>query len=420
MKPARKRYPTFIAALFALVLAALFSVQTLAQNSKSEVNSPRPAEPSIAREIPFELYHSRVFLQLRVNGSQPLWFVLDSGASVTVIDLERARSLGLKLGAEIEVEGLGAGEGKAKIASVKEISFSLANVTWPGRNVYATPLNYLAPYEGRAIDGILGYDFLSRYVVEVDYPHRTLSLYDPRGYIYAGRGTSIPFKLEGNWITVPVTIAVAGRAPIETTIQIDSGARGDLAFNRPFVEKHQLLTAVSKTFPGIRYGVGGEAPQLMCRIQSLQLGPFVIKNPITALSQAKKGATASSRGAGTISGNILRRFKVIFDYARKQMILEPSPDFSDPFEYDMSGVILKASGRDFKTPTIYRVFPNSPAEQAGLLEGDVIVSINGRPAGELTLEEIEQIFKREDQECRLVIKRGTETRQLKLKLKRLV
>lgn len=408
----------------ALILTALSSAPCLfvsAQQGAKGVGSDERTAPALsARAVPFDLYHNRAYLQLSVNGSRPLWFVLDSGASFTVINVERAKELGLTMKDEGEVANFGAGEGKTKIASVKVASFNFAGVTWPGRNVLALPLDYLEPYEGRKLDGILGYDFLKRFVVEVDYPHRTISLYDPAGYAYSGGGAIIPIEEEGKWIFVRGTITVAGRAPIETRLQIDSGARGALELRRPFVEKHRLLASVSMTFPGIRYGVGGDAPQLLGRVESLRVGPFPIQKPVTGFSQAKKGETAAGEVAGTINGNILRRFRVIFDYARGRMVWEPGPDAAAPYEYDMSGTLLKADGHDFKTITVYRVFAHSPAVEAGLHEGDVITAIDGVPTTGLVLEDVERMFQQEGREYQLSVRHGADMEEIKIKMRRLV
>jgi C-terminal processing protease CtpA/Prc len=121
-----------------------------------------------------------------------------------------------------------------------------------------------------------------------------------------------------------------------------------------------------------------------------------------------------------IGGELLQRFKVIFDYAHKRMILEPNAGLAEPFEYDMSGIRLRAEGEDFKTLKVRRVVENSPATEAGLREGDLISAIDGKPTVELSLSQINHMFKQEGKEYLLVINRGEEKKQIKLKLRRLV
>jgi C-terminal processing protease CtpA/Prc len=141
---------------------------------------------------------------------------------------------------------------------------------------------------------------------------------------------------------------------------------------------------------------------------------------VVHFAQDRKGAFASSEFSGVIGGELLRRFKVIFDYAHNRMILEANESLTEPFEYDMSGIRLRAEGEDFKTLKVRRLVENSPATEAGVREGDVISAINGRPATELSLCEISKMFRQEGKEYLLEIIRGAEKIQLTLKSRKLI
>jgi hypothetical protein len=119
------------------------------------------------------------------------------------------------------------------------------------------------------------------------------------------------------------------------------------------------------------------------RWPSLQLGHFTLTDPVIHFAQDRKGAFASSDFGGVIGGELLRRFKVVFDYAHKRMILEPNAHLADRFDYDMSGIRLRAEGADLKQLKVIRLVENSPAVEAGLREGDLISAIDGRPAARL-------------------------------------
>src|SRR4051812_24998019 len=70
-------------------------------------------------KIPFELFGNLVLLQIRVNNSEPLRFILDSGAATSVIDAQRAKALGLK--AQGKIVGSG-GAGSAEATFTKGVS----------------------------------------------------------------------------------------------------------------------------------------------------------------------------------------------------------------------------------------------------------------------------------------------------------
>ena len=134
--------------------------------------------------------------------------------------------------------------------------------------------------------------------------------------------------------------------------------------------------------------------------------------------------------AGSIGGEVLKRFNVIFDYAHEMMLLTKSRYYSDHFSYNMSGIELQNQGlqwvqetvtlqtvRDgvmfdstgdkvennfrykFSLKPIYtiaNVRKNSPAEQSGLLKGDTVVSINRVEAYKYSLQSINDLLKSEE------------------------
>jgi hypothetical protein len=346
-------------------------------------------------------------------------FILDTGASFSVIAEERAKALGLELKGALE--GRGAGERSVDVAFVKGVSFQLPGVELLDQTIAAVSLKSLEPYEGRAIDGVLGYDFLSRFVVEIDYARKLIHLYDPQSYDYSGSGESFSITLEEGVPHVRAKILLQGRDPIEGKFTVDIGSRGALSLTKPFTEQNQLLESVPKTMRApFGAGVGGETKQLLGRVKGLWLGRFSIEEPVTGFSQDVRGALASPDHAGLIGGEILRRFTVIFDYSRLKMILEPNERFDEPYEYDMSGLFLIAEGPDFKRFKVHRVLKGSPAAEAGVREGDEMVTLDDRPATEFTLEQIRQLFKQEGREVQLSIQRGEEQLHFKLKLRSLI
>ncbi len=389
------------------------------EKPKEAAKDFRFASGQSALGIPFELNSNHIYLQARVKNYEPLWFILDTGAAASVIDVERAKALGLELAGKLE--GRGAGERSVDVAFAKGASFRLPGVELFDQTIAAVSLDSLEPYEGRAIDGILGYDFLSRFVVEIDYANKLINLYDPQSYAYVGPGDSLPITIEESVPHVRARIVQSGRDSMEGKFTVDTGSRGALHLTKPFAETHKLLESVQKTIQApFGAGVGGETKQLIGRVKTLKLGRFAIENPVAGFSQDVKGSLASPDYAGLIGGEILRRFKVIFDYSRKQMILEPNAHLSEPYEYDMSGAFLIAEGPDFKPFKVHRIIEDSPASEAGLREGDVIAAIDGRPATEFTLEQLRQMFKQEGREVLLNIQRAEEFLEVRLKLRRLI
>ena len=146
----------------------------------------------------------------------------------------------------------------------------------------------------------------------------------------------------------------------------------------------------------------------------------MLERPIASLSQATQGATAQKDIGGMLGDEVLRRFILTFDYSRKRMILEPNPRFAEPFDENMSGLILESTSVDLTTFKVSRVLAKSPAAEAGLQEGDVLLEFDGRPAGEFSLGSIEDAFRQENSSLALKVKRGEQLKQMTIRTKRLI
>ena len=367
-----------------------------------------------AARIPFEEDDGHISLLLRINDSNPLRFALDTGATHTIIDRKWETSLHLKSEGKHQIEGAG---GYEEASLIKNVSIKLPGVTLIDQTLWSLPLDPLFPAGGREIAGIIGYDLFRHFVIDIDFVARQIALYDPKTFRYHGSGQSVPLIVQADGaIYVEASIAVANQHPIQGQFVIDTGSNNTLMLARPFVEQHRLLESVGPTAPARGGGVGGEIQLAFGRVKGLQIGTFAIANPVVAF--ITKGEIADSGKSGNIGGKLLRRFRVIFDYSRQRMILEPNRFFSEPDEADMSGLALIAEPPDFKTIMVTRVRPNSPAAEAGLMPQDVITAVDGERATELS--KLKHLFRQAGKEPLLTIRRGDQTMQMKIKLRRLI
>ena len=365
--------------------------------------------------IPFEEDDGHIFLQVRINDSAPLWFGLDTGAIRSIVDRRRAQTLGLRFDGSQQVGGAG---GTEEAAIIKGISIKLPGVELYDQTVWALPLEAVSVANGREMAGIIGYELFSHFVVEIDYAALYINLYEPRSYQYSGRGESIPLTLQDGEIYAPAKVRVPGHDAFEGQFVIDTGGNGTLLLTKSFVEEHKLLEAVGQTMQARGGGVGGEIQMAIGRVKSLQVGRFVFDNPVTGF--IKVGEIAAPGKTGNIGGRLLRRFRVIFDYSRRQMILEPNTHFAETDEFDMSGAALMSEPPTFTVIKVVRVRPDSPAAKAGLQQQDVIAAVDRQPATSLTVSKLRKMFRVEGREYLLTVKRGQETLEFKLKLRRLI
>jgi membrane-associated protease RseP (regulator of RpoE activity) len=264
-------------------------------------------------------------------------------------------------------------------------------------------------------------------VIEIDYISKTLNFYEPNSYKYSGSGDIIPLEMleddsGGKVPLVRAKIMQRGRTPVEGKFIADTAVRSAISFNTPFVETNKLLGVIQKT---ISAPLGGgamvrESKQPVGRVPKVQLGRYAFKNTVAIFFQNKQGITASPEFDGVIGGEILRRFNVTLDYSRLRMILEPNNSLHEPYEYDMSGLLLIAEGTDFKTIKVQQIIEDSPAIAAGLRAGDTMAAIDGKSVSNLTLQQVRQMFRQKGRTYRLSIERGGQLIQTKIKLRKLI
>lgn len=363
-----------------------------------------------------------IFLRAKVNSSRPMWFVLDSGASFPlVIDTRRAQELGLKLQGHRTLEG-GAGPGTYSAFMTRGVSVNVSGFELGERTAVVFDLASMEAQAGRPVDGLIGRDLFSRYVVEIDYVGNKVTLYQPESYVYSGSGHSVRLELQGDLLFVPASIEMPGRPKFQGQFLVDTGGGLVTAIlNAPTARVRNLPEPSQKMILDRSLsGLGGEMRLLVGRAVSISLGSIAIHKPVIYISQDKAGALASTDFDGVIGGEILKRFKAVFNCQRNRLILEPNSHYTEPFEYDMSGIRLRAEGNDFRRFRISHVLQGSPAEEAGLREGDMLDAIDGNPASSFSLDFIYQILKRQPREYKISVKRGNETLSVMIKTRRLV
>lgn len=405
-----------------LTVACLTHVSTSAAQRRSKTRLA-PAGPvqkfvsgSDARNIKFEVINNLPLVQVRVNNSDPLWFIFDTGATNTVIDTKRAAALGLKAGGKIVATG---SAGQAEAQRVRDVMIQFPGFEIARLAIYTLPIDFFSAHFGIPISGIIGNDIIGRVVAEIDYEKKELGFYDVATYRLEGDGQTFPVTLQHGLPMIQAKFELADQS-FSGIFEIDTGSTGAVQINTPFVRRRNLLALAKKSKKENLGGVGGTAEAVATRLESVTLGKYRLANSIGKLSLAKQGDYSSRSYDGLLGGQIFRRFKLIVDLSRNRIIFQPNGSLNEPFEADMSGLELVADGDDLATYVIDDLEPNTPATEAGIKGGETLLAIDGRPASQFSLEEIRRIFMYDGREYDLTLKRDAEKIHVKLKLRRLV
>jgi hypothetical protein len=368
--------------------------------------------------LPFDYRARHVWLKASVNGGPPEDFLFDTGASVTVIDSGWAAAHQLKTAGRMQAAGAGASGGAtfATLGTLRIASGSGDGVEVSDVKVAVLDVNpSFEPMFWRPLAGVIGYDVISRFVVTVDYDDSTLVLHDPATWRYTGTEKPLSMVMNG---TVP---ALHGKldGTDEGLFRLDVGSSSTVDVHSPFAKRYALLGRMGRTQRVDGVGFGGSFSSEMGRLRSMSLGPYEWDDPIVVVSSATEGAFASEDFAGNIGNRILERFRVTFDYERRQVYLEPGQRYADRDHLTRAGALLTRREGQVRAES---VLPNSPADHAGLRSGDMVLAVDGRDIAEWDLPQISAVLDDGEpgRKVALRVKRGEQEKTLKIKLSEVV
>jgi len=360
--------------------------------------------------VPIELANDLIVLKVHVNSSRPLHFVFDTGASISVIDPQTAKALGLRAKGKLNLDATG---GSVQSELIEPVSLSLAGVTVFKQTLATIDLDAFAPLFGYKIDGIIGHDFINNFVVEIDYAAGLMRLYETGSYKYSGAGESIPIELVEKTPFVHGRIVLNGREPIEGKFEVDTGGTGILNLNTPFVNNHKMLETLTTHAQSKLGGAGGSAAAVKAHVPTVEFGGLVVKNPLVVFAQGTEGSEGSAKYDGELGAGFFSRFKMILDYSRSQIIFERNQSVSTT--RDLSGLDIVAEPPRFRTYVVNGVAADSPAAAVGVQEEDTIVAVDGQPTARLTLRELRRLFRQAGERV-VSVRRGSKTIRLRMRL----
>ncbi len=322
------------------------------------------ADGEVAEEVSFDYILDHLYLDVTISGLRSKW-VLDTGASATVVDSTFAAEIGLPPVGKAKAIGAG---GTVDIDLVTLPPLRIQGIRIDEQRVGSMPLRNLFARRGIEIAGVLGYDFLSRFVTRIDYASRTISFYHPESFEYAGSGAIVEAPLAHRLFSLPMT--VDGLYTGDWALDIGASIT---TFQYPFAEENELLE-----LDGVERIMGGAGGHLQARVSefdSVELAGYTVDNPLLLVPLENRGVLSFSQGVGVLGNNILRRFVLYLDYGNQRIIFEKGSDFETDFPRDRSGlsIVLSPQGDH----EVHFVSAGTPAADAGFLKGDLVKSING-------------------------------------------
>ncbi len=406
--------------------------------------------------VPFKLINNLVFVPIKVNGIE-LNFLLDTGVAETILfSLEDKKEVRFFNAEKILLKGLGSQEAVEGLKSTNNI-LEFNSMKYSNHILYIIldPEFNLSSHVGIPVNGIIGYHFFRNNLVEVNYKKKRVIVYKDNDKNRK--------KIEKNYKTIPISVekskpylkstVVQDNKEIPVKLLIDIGNSDAIWL---FQDQSELIKVPAKNFEDfLGRGFSGDVKGKRAIIKKFEMGDFEFNNPVVAFpdSVSIRNVNMVPDRKGSVGGEIMKRFAVVFDYQNNQIYLKKNSDYSTPFSYNKSGVEIQQNGLQwvqetvrmetvplskkfnesgdvkvfmddfkykFKLKPIYEIAyvrQNSPAANAGLQKGDIIILINNNPIHKLSLQEINALFKEEEEKwITLEIERKSEILKFRFQL----
>jgi clan AA aspartic protease (TIGR02281 family) len=319
--------PIMLAALAALAtgagIAAFGHGAAAAPTSQNQGRVPGSGHAE-AGALP--VHHNRgvFFAKATIDGMGPFWFTVDTGATLTVIDPRTASRLGIPVRNLGEQQNVGTASGPTLMGATRRAAIRVGDlVPFTPARMYVVAVSANEKLLGHQIDGVLGTDFLMRYVMEFDYRTGTVTAHDTRAFAYSGRQAPLSVSLAGNRLLAPSTLTLPDGERVSAMLLIDTGSNTRFILNAPFVRTHKLIGRFPSARMTASVGINGLTTSPLIELRSLRLGAAIIDRPNAGLSRETSGLHASADFDGIIGAELLQSFRVFIDYPRRQMIFEP-------------------------------------------------------------------------------------------------
>lgn len=375
-------------------------------------------------EVPFQLSQNFILVDVVVDGTLPLKFIFDTGAENTILfDKELGDVLNFEYNLRIPVFGA---DLSAPLFALVTRSVMMEVGTIPPNPVDMLVLEEtyfdISEITGIPVHGLIGGNFFRNSVVQIDYRRHKIIIYSDNYFKAPGRQyQEQQIAIEANKPYIHTTATLMDGTQLELKLLLDTGAGIPLMLHN---NTHPNLSLPETTIVGqLGIGLGGFVMGYIGRIASLNLVDTELENIITSFQDLEAGFDLDSvrNRNGLVGNQMLARFDVIIDYVNSTLFLKPTSRIKDKFEMDRSGLIIFAHGSDLREYVVQGIIDGSPADEAGLQIGDILIRIQGFPATFFTLNQItRKLQKREGKRIRLVVRRGEEQLKFAFELRDLI
>ena len=368
-----------------MLLLAAAGISTNAQAGNATLENDSTRDAVLITRFHFKQFYGGVVVVQALVGNYPdtLQFILDTGSAGISLDTSTCLRLGIRMEpSDRIIKGLGSSK---PVSFARNHALRLPGLTVDSLDFHINDYELISQVYGIQVDGIIGYSLLNKFIVTIDYDTEDIIIYSKGNYTYPKGGQLLkPSLTQIPLISAPLKNAVR---TINNRYYFDTGAGMCLLLSSQFVNDSSVLQGKNRRRPKKMIqteaqGLGGKMTMSLTTVPEFRIGNYSFRNVPTYIFDDKSNVTAYPFLGGMVGNDLLRRFNITLNYAKKEIYMVPNSHYRDMFDYSYTGLIIYLiNGRVVVTDII----KGSPAEKAGFKTGDVIMAINNNLGANLQL-----------------------------------
>lgn len=272
---------------------------------------PPPAHiqvPTDGASIPMQDLDGWPVIELRINGKGPYRFLLDTGATITMVSEELNHELELSVPADIQAAPA---DGPAPPPAVTMHEVVIGDAKLEDLIAVVAPHSMLLKGKD-APRGVLAAASFPGYLLTYDYPGKRISI--KKGSLQEANSRSI-FQYSEDQALPTVPLRICGR---EAEVDLDTGSPFGLTLPVRYLKELPLATK-PKESGKVRTGGGGEFPVSVARVDGeIEIGKYRLESSEVRFSDARPGPGPAT---GNIGYEVLRHFIVTVDSKNRRIQL---------------------------------------------------------------------------------------------------
>lgn len=321
--------------------------------------------------IPFRMLTGGVvMIKAKVNDyPDSLNFILDTGSGGISLDSTTVVEFGIPVvPSDKSIKGIA---GLRKVSFLYNAVLKLPGVETDRLNFHVNDYDILTSVYGIKVDGIIGYSFLSRYIINLDYDTHLMHVHSVGDYKYPNGG----HLLNPMFTALPMLqTRFRDNGHFEQRFYLDIGAGLNFLLSDRYANDSMVISKKRRgPFLTQAEGLGGKTTMRLTTVREVRVGPYRFRHVPTLLFSDDYNVTNYPFVGGLIGNDLLRRFNITFNYPKQQVHIIPNKYFQDLFDYAYTGMsIYDVDGKIM----VDEVVPGSPADKAGFRQDDIVIAVD--------------------------------------------